>query len=198
MSVTPPVFRPRKPTFNPTSSQPTFAFQDGELVSQFGLFSYYNYDQAIIRGLDVGVDYSLGQNLTLSGAVSLIDKVSTNGDDFLPSLSLNVPKTKVKGSLRIEDVGISNSFVRVTGRWKASHEFRAGYWNSDLFYEDGRLPDRYSVGLSAGYTIPGTGLEVKGRAVNLLDTRVPDKLGAPQTGRLITFSASYTLQGLNL
>ncbi len=185
------------PSIHPTASAPTYGFQDGELISQFGLFTYYNYDEAVIRGLDVGLEYTVDENLTLTGGLSLIEQAEATGEDFLPSLTLNVPETKLKGSLLVQDVGLDNSFFRISGRWKAAHEFRAGYWNSEFFYDDGQVPARFSAELSSGYEVPGTGLELQGSVVNLFDTEVPDKLGAPQTGRLITLSASYTLNAMS-
>jgi outer membrane receptor for ferrienterochelin and colicins len=38
---------------------------------------------------------------------------------------------------------------------------------------------------------------VKASVTNLFDNGTPDVLGAPETGRLIWVSATYTFQGLN-
>lgn len=186
------------PELHPTASQPTFAFQDGELVDQRGLLTYYNFGEATVQGIDLGLGYSFGQKVSLSSSLSLINMAEAEKNAFTPPLLLNVPTTKVKGSMMIRDLGIDNYFIRLTGRWKSSHDFRVGYWDSERFFGEGGIPSRYSVGMTVGYTVPQTGLELKASGTNLLDTRIPDKLGAPQTGRFLSFSASYRLEGLKL
>lgn len=173
-------------------SLPTFAFQDGQLVADSGfLITFFNYGEAVVRGLDLGMTYDVQDQVRLTGNVSLIDRVRFDNNGAAQSLLLNVPQTKVKGDIEIRDVGFEGYFLNLSGRWKAAHRFRAGYWNSSNFYSDGEIPSRFSVNLTIGYTVPGTGLDLKGSATNLLGTTVPDKLGAPQTGRLLTISATY-------
>jgi iron complex outermembrane receptor protein len=171
---------------------PTFAFQNGGLIEGGTLLTFFNYGEAVVRGLDLGLTYAAGEKLTLTGTLSLIDRARFDKGTAAESLLLNVPRAKVKGGIKVRDVGFEGYFLNFTGRWKAAHRFRAGYWDSAQFYDDGEIPSRFSANLIVGYTVPGTGLSLKGSATNLLDTTVPDKLGAPRTGRLLILSATYT------
>ena len=97
----------------------------------------------------------------------------------------------------MRDVGLDDYFVSFSGRWKSAYEFRSGFWDSDKFYDDGEVPSRFTASLTAGYTVPQTGVKLKASVTNLFDTQTPDVLGAPETGRLFWVSATYTFQGLD-
>ena len=111
---------------------------------------------------------------------------------------LNVPGTKLKGSVTVRDLGAEGWFASLSGRWHSAFEFRSGYWDSANFYSDGEVPARFTAGLTAGYTIPQTGVKLKGSVTNLFNTDTPDVLGAPVTERLFWISATYKLDGLDL
>jgi iron complex outermembrane receptor protein len=158
-----------------------------------------------VRGLDFGLRYAATEKLELSGNMSLIELSDFERGDANQSLLLNVPTTKVKGSVTVRDVGVDNYFVSASGRWKSAYTFRSGYWNSQTFYSDGEIPSRftanltagYTANLTAGYTVPQTGVKLKASVTNLFDTNTPDVLGAPETGRLFWVSATYNFRGLD-
>jgi len=181
----------------------TFGFENGQLVPPEGqpngfLWTYFNFGSATVRGLDFGTRYTTAeQRFSVSGNLSLIELSDFEQGDASQELLLNVPNTKLKGSVTMRDVGLEDYFVSLSGRWKSAYEFRSGFWDSDAFYDDGEVPSRFTANLTAGYTIPDTGLEVKGSITNLFDEETPDVLGAPETGRLIWVSATYKLQGLD-
>jgi len=182
---------------NPSAG--AFGFQDGELIEGNGfLWTYFNFGEATVQGLDVGLEYAPTERLNMTGSLSLIELSDFEQGDAGQDLLLNVPNTKVKGSVTIRDVGLENAFVSVQGRWKSAYEFRSGYWNSSTFYDDGEVPSRFTANLTVGFTVPNTGLSVKASATNLFDTDTPDVLGAPETERLLWVSATYKFQGLNL
>jgi iron complex outermembrane receptor protein len=191
-------------TLSPTN--PMFAFQNGEIIEPGGslgsaangyLLTYFNFGSATVRGMDVGLRYAASEKLELSGNLSLIELSDFDQGDAAQPLLLNVPNTKVKGSATMRDVGFDGYFVSLSGRWKAAYEFRSGYWNSETFYSDGEVPSRFTASLTAGYTIPDTGVQVKASVTNLFDEETPDVLGAPETGRLIWVSATYNFRGLD-
>jgi Outer membrane receptor proteins, mostly Fe transport len=183
----------------PSNPNPRYAFQDGQLIEGNGfLLTYFNFGEATVRGLDVGLEYALTERLNMTGSLSLIELSDFEQGEAGQDLLLNVPNTKVKGSVTIHDVGLENAFVSVQGRWKSAYEFRSGYWKSSTFYDDGEVPSRFTANLTVGFTVPNTGLSVKASATNLFDTNTPDVLGAPETGRLLWVSATYKFQGLNL
>ena len=190
---------PLTPMSNPLLPQDeTYAFQDGQLIEGSGfLLTYFNFGEATVRGLGVGLEYAPTERLSLTGSLSLIELSNFDQGDADRDLLLNVPNTKVKGSVMIHDVGTENAFVSVQGRWKSAYEFHSGYWDSSEFYDDGEVPGRFAANLTVGFTVPNTNLNVKASATNLFDTETPDVLGAPETGRLLWVSAIYKFQGLN-
>jgi len=190
---------------NPANpGNPTFGFENGQLTPPEAnqpngfLWTYFNFGSATVRGLDFGTRYTTtDQRFSVSGNLSLIELSDFEQGDANQELLLNVPNTKVKGSVTMRDVGFDNYFVSASGRWKSAYEFRSGYWDSETFYDDGEVPSRFTANLTAGYTIPDTGVELKASVTNLFDTDTPDVLGAPETERLIWVSATYSFQGLN-
>jgi outer membrane receptor for ferrienterochelin and colicins len=181
----------------------TFGFEDGQLtppeVDQPNgfLWTYFNFGSATVRGLDFGAEFAVSEKLTLSGNFSLIELSDFDRGNANQDLLLNVPETKVKGSVTVRDVGLENYFVSFSSRWKSSYEFRSGFWDSEKFYDDGEVPSRFTANLTAGYTVPQTGVKLKASVTNLFDAGTPDVLGAPETGRLFWVSATYKFQGLN-
>jgi iron complex outermembrane receptor protein len=185
---------------------PTYAFQNGQLIEPGGslgglengyLLTYFNFGSATVRGLDFGLRYAATEKLELSGNLSLIELSDFEQGDAAEPLLLNVPTTKVKGSVTVRDLGFDNYFVSASGRWKSAYTFRSGYWDSQTFYSDGEIPSRFTASLTAGYTVPNTGVKLKASVTNLFDTQTPDVLGAPRTGRLIWVSATYNFRGLD-
>jgi iron complex outermembrane receptor protein len=175
----------------------TFAFQDGQLVDGSGfLWTYFNFGEATVRGLDLGVEVQASDHLNLSGSLSLIDLADFEQGDAQQDLLLNVPETKLKGSATVRDLGVEGWFASLSGRWQSAYAFRSGFWDSANFYDDGEVPSRFTASLTAGYSIPETGVSIKASATNLFDTERVDVLGAPQTERLIWVSATYALDGL--
>ena len=175
----------------------TFAFQDGSLVDGSGfLWTYFNFGEATVRGLDAGLNVYASDYLNFSASASLIDLADFEQGDAAQPLLLNVPGTKLKGSVTLKDAGFDGYFISLSGRWHSAYEFRSGYWDSAAFYSDGEVPSRFAADLTVGYTIPETGVSLKGSVSNLFDTDTVDVLGAPQTGRLIWVSATYKLNGL--
>ncbi|WP_179862334.1 TonB-dependent receptor [Longibacter salinarum] len=165
-----------------------------------GLSTYVNFGEATVRGLDAGINVYFNDHFNVSGNLSLIELADfEEGDSGSNPLLLNVPTTKAKGSATVRDLGFDGWFLSASGRWHAAYEFASGsHWVSSNFYEDGEVPGRFSMGLTAGYTVPETGVQVKASVSNLFDTETPDVLGAPVTGRLFWMSATYTFDGLNL
>ena len=174
----------------------TFAFQDGALVDGSGfLWTYFNFGEATVRGLDLGLNVYASDNVNFSASASVIDLADFEQGDAAQPLLLNVPETKLKGSITLQNAGFEGYFVSLSGRWQSAYAFRSGYWDSARFYADGEVPSRFSAGLTAGYTIPETGVSLKASATNLFNTDRVDVLGAPQTERLIWVSATYKLNG---
>jgi outer membrane receptor for ferrienterochelin and colicins len=180
----------------------TFAFDaNNELVAGNGfLFTYFNFGEATVRGLDVGLNIYANKNLNWTGSVSYIDLADFTQGDGGQELLLNVPEWKLKSSITLRDYGFDNYFVSLSGRWQAEYKFAAGYWQSDVFYadNDGFIPSRFTASATAGYTIPGYGVSITGSVSNIFNTERVDVLGAPVRERLIWLGVSYKYDGLNL
>jgi len=180
----------------------TVAFSDGSPVAEGTplegtLSTYFNFGSATVRGLDFGTQFAASEKLSLTGNVSVIDLSDFDQGNANQDLLLNVPEVKFKWGVTVRDVGLDNSFVSAKGRWKSSYEFRSGFWDSQKFYDDGEVPSRVTANLTAGYTIPQTGVKLKASVTNLFNADTPDVLGAPETERLFWVSATYKFQGLN-
>jgi len=181
----------------------TFAFEDGQLTPPEAnqpngfLWTYFNFGSATVRGFDLGTEYAASEKLSLTANLSFIDLSDFDQGEATQDLLLNVPDVKFKWGATVRDVGLENSFVSLKGRWKSSYEFRSGFWDSEQFYDDGEVPSRVTASVTAGYTIPQTGVKLKASVTNLFDSQTPDVLGAPQTDRLFWVSATYTFDGLN-
>jgi iron complex outermembrane receptor protein len=182
----------------------TFGFENGQLTPPEAnqpngfLWTYFNFGSATVRGLDFGTRFTTrDQRFSISGNLSLIELSDFDQGDASQELLLNVPNTKVKGSATMRDVGFKGYFVSLSGRWKSAYEFRSGFWDSDKFYDDGEVPSRFTANLTAGYTVPNTGVKLKASVTNLFDEETPDVLGAPETGRLFWVSATYNFRGLD-
>jgi len=188
--------------FNEDGPTGTVAFDDeGNLVGEGTplagtLSTYFNFGEATVRGLDVGVNVYANAHFSVSGSVSFIDLASSERGDAEEDLLLNVPNTKVKGAATVRDLGVDGWFLSASGRWHSAFEFRSGRWDSDVYYTDGEVPSRFTATLTAGYTVPETGVSIKASVNNLFNTERVDVLGAPVTERLIWLSASYKLDGL--
>ena len=164
------------------------------------LSTYFNFGEATVRGVDVGVNVYASEKLNWTGSVSYIDLADFTQGDGGQELLLNVPEWKLKSSVTLRDYGFENYFVSLSGRWQSEYKFAAGYWQSDLFYadNDGFVPSRFTASATVGYTIPGYGVSITGNVSNIFNTERVDVLGAPVRERLFWLGVSYKFNGLNL
>lgn len=183
---------------NPGADDPTFAYYpDGTIVGESTaapgtLFTYQNFGQARVRGVDVGATLAATEHLELSASASAIDLVSFSNDSELQrDLLLNVPAFKLKGSVAVRDLARTDSFVRASARWRSAYRFESGYWNSANFYDDGEVPSRFALDLAAGYTFRDYGLSLTATVANVLDDHTVDVLGAPPPRRFAYLQLTY-------
>ncbi len=188
---------------NPAADEPTFAFYpDGTPVgagtpAEGALFTYTNFGSATVRGVDVGIDYLPMPELGVTASASYISLAEFSNDDANQAdLLLNVPAVKLKGSVTVRDLGVKDYFVRVSGRFHTAYEFASGYWNSERFFDDGKVPSRVVADVTAGWQLPAQGLTVQATVANLLDNQTPDVLGAPTPRRFAFVQLSYDWDGL--
>ena len=194
---------PLHPVANPASmTMPTFAFRpDGSEIAAGTaaagtLLTYTNFGQAVVRGLDVGADWAITRKIQLSASSSLIDLASfTSTDPLSKSLPLNAPEYKLKGSLLVQNLGLRNSFGRISGRWNSAYVFQSGYWDSEKLL-GGELPSRFVMDVSAGYQFSG-GISLLAVVNNVFDDHNLDVLGSPIVGRFGYLQLSYTHPGLS-
>ena len=184
----------------------TYAFDDaGNLIAdgtpaQGLLLTYFNFGEATVRGFDLGVNVYASEKVNFTSSVSYIDLYDFTSGDEASALRLNVPAWKLKGSATVQDVGVDNAFVSVTGRWQSEFPFAAGYWNSNTFFpdNDGKVPSRFTANLTAGYSLPAYGVSIQASVSNLFNTERVDVLGSPVRERLIWLGATYTFDGLDV
>ncbi|MCI0570158.1 MAG: TonB-dependent receptor, partial [Myxococcaceae bacterium] len=178
-------------------------YPDGKLVADGTpaagtLFTYSNFGRARVWGADFGLDYSPIPQLTLSGSFSYIKMQSFHANDAsMKALLLNVPTTKLKGSVTLENVGVKDTFLRLSGRYQNAYDFASGRWVSATLLADqgGQVPQRFVTDVALGYTLPmGLGLSLN--IANLFDDKGVDILGAAPGGRYGYLQLSYNLDGL--
>ena len=193
---------PLHPVANPAGMTPTFAFRpDGTEIAAGTplagtLVTYTNFGQAQVRGVDVGADWNVTRKIQLSASSSVIDLASfTSTDPLQKSLPLNAPELKFKGSLLVQNLGLRNSFARVSGRWTSAYVFQSGYWDSQKLL-GGQLPSRFVMDFTAGYQWGG-GIALTAVVNNVFDDHNLDLLGSPIVGRFGYLQLSYTHPGLS-
>lgn len=167
-----------------------------------GLLTYFNFGDSEVRGLDIGLNYFFSDKFNTSVSASFIDRVSfdsENDQEFL----LNVPETELKGSVTFTDTFIDNSFLNISSRWRSAYRFQSGYWNSDLHMDpqanpetQNEIPSRFVTDITAGYSLPNTGLSLKASVSNVFNTETVPVLGAPVRERLAWLSVTYNFSGL--
>ena len=160
------------------------------------LSTYFNFGEATVRGVELGIDYMASEQFSLSGNVTWIDLADFDSGDTGSTLDLNVPDLKLKGSATMRNVGLDNYSITLSGRWQSSYVFRAGYWNSELMFDDGEVPSRFVADLSVNYTIPQAGVNLQLSVSNLFNDEGIDVLGSPVRDRLIWVGATYRFDGL--
>ncbi|MCI0572773.1 MAG: TonB-dependent receptor, partial [Myxococcaceae bacterium] len=178
-------------------------YPDGTLVADGTpaagmLFTYTNFGRARVWGADLGFDYSPIPELTFSGSLSYIKMQSFHTNDRTQkALLLNVPTTKLKGSVTLENVGVKDTFLRLSGRYQNAYDFASGRWVSAILLADqgGVVPERFVADLALGYTFP-MGLGVSLNVANLFDNKGVDILGAAPGGRYGYLQLSYRMDGL--
>jgi outer membrane receptor for ferrienterochelin and colicins len=181
----------------------TFAFfPDGRPVAegtaaQGALSTYSNFGRSRVAGADLGLDYMVLPELTLSGSVSYIRLLNfENSDPTQAALLLNVPELKVKASVTLQNLLVQNSFLRVFGRYQSAYAFRSGRWDSALFFDGGKVPARFVADIGLGYRF-SNGLALSANVFNLLDDRGVDQLGSAPGGRMAYLELSYRFDGLD-
>ena len=180
---------PLTPVANPANGTYGF-YPDGRPVAEGtaleGMLStYQNFGEAVVRGADLGVDLYPDDRLTLSASASFIALIG----DATDAPPLNVPTAKFKFSATVEDVFIEDTFVRLTGRFNNSYEFRSGVWAQEvkpIFVGD----------VTAGYTFRDLGVTVTGGVMNLFNNDLPEIPGAPVSKPLGFVQMTYAYQGL--
>ncbi|HEX8821345.1 MAG TPA: TonB-dependent receptor, partial [Archangium sp.] len=184
-------------------AQDTFAFYpDGRPVAegtptQGSLSTFFNFGRSRVAGVDLGLEYQLTPRVLLGGSASYIRLLGFgHSEPTQKALLLNVPELKLKGSVTLQDLVVRGSFVRLFGRYQSAHAFRAGRWDSELFFQDGKVPARFVADLGLGYTFDN-GLAVSANVFNLLDDKGVEVLGAAPTGRSGFVQLSYSYAGLD-
>ena len=182
----------------------TFAFYadtgapTAEGTAQQGqLLTYSNFGSAQVIGTDLGVDYQVLPEVALNGSVSFIRMYSFQNDDpTLRNLLLNVPQFKLRAGVTLQDLGLKNSFLRLTTRYQSAYRFASGRWTSAAFYTDGLIPARFVADVGVGYRFDN-GLKLSANVYNLTNDHGVDVLGAPASGLFVFGQVEYQFSGLN-
>jgi iron complex outermembrane receptor protein len=167
---------------------------DGTVIGP--LFTYTNFGEATVRGVELGLNYFASDRFNLSGNVTWIDLADFEKEESAPDLNLNVPEVKLKGSATMRNVGFDNYSVSLTGRWQSAYEFQTAYWNSNAMLDDGEIDARFVANLNVNYSIPQTGVNLQLSVSNLFNNEGTDVLGGPVRDRLIWLGATYRFNGL--
>lgn len=189
---------------NPNAMDPATAtfgyYPDGTIVGEGSaapgtLFTYVNFGEATVRGIDVGATFLPIDGLELSGSGSFIDLADfSSGESPQRELLLNVPSLKLKGAVTVAGLGLPDAFLRLSARYHNAYDFESGYWSSSRF---GKVPAGVVADIGAGYELRGTGMSLSATVANLFGSRDPDVLGVPVPGRLAYVELGYRWGGLD-
>lgn len=160
------------------------------------LMSYNNFGRAQVLGFDVGGNYYVTNWLTLGLSTSYIHLLDFKSDTAQSDLLLNVPGFKLRGSVSVQDLGIKNYFVKLSGRFQSAYEFASGRWVSENFYDDGKVPARFVADISVGYNFLDD-FTVTATVMNLFNNHDVDILGAPIQGTFGFIQLAYNYEGLD-
>lgn len=173
------------------------------------LSTFYNFGEAEVKGLDIGLNYYFSENYIFSANTSMIKLESWKNSITTTVLPLNVPPLKFKGSFTaknfISNKTIREPYVKLSGRWQDAYQFINSYWSTDVLLDnDGdftnkeELPDKFVADFSCGFDLSDSGMAVQASVSNIFDTKRMDVLGTPPMGRLIWVSVTYNFNGLRL
>lgn len=149
-------------------------------------------DQVTTTGVNVGINYYLGNNYSLNGNYSF-NQLELNGSDDPIIPAFNTPKNKY-------NLGLSAR--NLNGKFGATHIRNVGFainykWVQAFTFEGspqftGVVPQYSMVDAQINKTYPKQKLNFKAGASNLLDNQVFQVYGGPRIGRMFFFGISYS------
>ncbi len=182
------------------------------------LLTYLNFGDVNTFGFDLGMNYYLRHNLTLSLNYSFFDfdldksdlKNDGNRDGRVneSDLPINTPKHKLSGGVSLSQ---PKYFGSLFVRWVDEYDFFSGInvaakTNRSLIYNgepviegrrvgrdfnEGPLGGFVNVDLSAGYRLTPA-FTIAGHVTNLLDEKVREFVASPAIGRLFSAELKYS------
>jgi iron complex outermembrane receptor protein len=148
------------------------------------LLTYLNYGEAEIRGIDLGMDFTLAKNMMLKTSVSWSDLSSFDNNTTIPDIPFNTPEWKYKATLDWRDVIAKGLYVNVGARSVDSYDYLSGNWN-------GTVEAATVVDFATGYFLERTDTLFKLSISNLFDQDDTELLGTPAVPRFATFEVIH-------
>lgn len=148
------------------------------------LLGVRNYGKVDLMGIDLSLDYRIDDMFSCSAVYSFVNKNFFENLEGVDDLSLNAPRNKAALTLRYHnsDIGIS---AEVRDRWTEGFKQHSGVYI-------GSLPSYQLIDVNVSYIIPGlNGAAFTLTALNLLDKKHQEFIGAPMIGRLAMARLQY-------
>ncbi len=146
------------------------------------LMTYRSMGEIDYYGLDVSAELLIGDQLRVFGNLSRVsdnffDASELGEEEETLELSMNAPKTKIKGGFAYESSG--NWSVHASVRHTGGFEVRSGLYV-------GFVPEHTLLDVGAGYDLGDyvSGLRMNLSLFNVLDERHREFVGSPQIGRM--------------
>ncbi|MCI0330299.1 MAG: TonB-dependent receptor [candidate division Zixibacteria bacterium] len=144
-----------------------------------------NYGKVNLAGIDLSLEYQPNERFSLAGTYSHINKNLFKRLDGVADLALNAPRNKGSFTVkyRYAKLGLN---VEVRNRWTEGFRMSSGVYVGSI-----RSTALFDVNI--GYTIvkpKRTTLILS--ALNLLDKKHQEFIGAPKIGRLVLGKLAYT------
>jgi iron complex outermembrane receptor protein len=205
------------PRVTQRGSEPIANFQGGVLSPGDFLLTYVNFGEVDTYGLDLGLNYYLNSQLSLSGTYSYFDfsldkndpknDGDRNGTVTETDLPINTPKHKATLGLNASQ---DRFFGSIFGRWVQDYDFFSGInvasktipgliYGGSPVVEGARVGRDFNEGPLGGFNVDLTAgmrvrpnVSVAAHVTNLFDSDVREFVAAPATGRLVSTELRVT------
>lgn len=156
--------------------------ETGEVIPL--LLTYLNYGQADILGADLGLDFTLGENVTLKTSIGWSDLDTFDNNTTIPDIPFNTPEWKYKAELDWRDAFTEGLFFNIGARSVDSYDYLSGRWT-------GTINQSTFVDFATGYFLPRSETLLKISVSNVFEEDESELLGTPALPRFITFEIMH-------
>jgi iron complex outermembrane receptor protein len=144
-----------------------------------------NYGKVNVAGMDLSLQYHLSNQVSVAGTYSYVNRNFFENLDRIADLALNAPRHKGSITLKYRNPELGLS-TELRNRWTDGFRMSSGVYV-------GTLHSYSLVDASVSYAIPRfAGATFTLSAINVLDKKHQEFIGAPAIGRLVMGRVQYS------